>query len=79
MSSTSWIAGRIVPTFDLEVGTGFCLPHGHTRATIGYSYSVWTNVVKNEDWVRNVQTNEFSDMSGAMSFDGMAVRVEGRF
>jgi hypothetical protein len=77
--NTSWTAGRIVPTFDLEVGTGFCLPHGHTRATIGYSYSVWTNVVKNEDWIRNVQTNEFSDMSGAMTFDGMVVRVEGRF
>lgn len=76
---TSWKAGRIVPTFDLEVGGGFYGPGGTFRATLGYVFSAWTNVVKTQDWVRAVQTNEFTDMSGTMTFDGLVARVEGRF
>ena len=76
---TSWKAGRIVPTFDLEVGGGFYGPGGNFRATLGYVFSAWTNVVKTEDWVRGVQTNNFADMSGTMTFDGLVARIEGRF
>ncbi len=76
---TSWKAGRIVPTFDLEVGGGFYGPGGNFRATLGYVFSAWTNVVKTDDWVRGVQTNNFADMSGTMTFDGLVARIEGRF
>jgi hypothetical protein len=77
--NTSWKAGRIVPTFDLEVGTGFYLPRGTLRATVGYAYSAWANVAKTEDWINAVQTNDVRDLSGTMTFDGLVVRVEGRF
>ncbi|MCY2988604.1 MAG: Lpg1974 family pore-forming outer membrane protein [Planctomycetota bacterium] len=76
---TSWKAGRIVPTFDLEVGGGFYGPGGNFRATLGYVFSAWTNVVKTQDWVHGVQTNNFADMSGTMTFDGLVARIEGRF
>jgi len=76
---TSWKAGRIVPTFDLEVGGGFYGPGGKFRATLGYVFSAWTNVVKTQDWVRAVQTNDFTDMSGTMTLDGLVTRIEGRF
>ncbi len=76
---TAWTAGRIVPTFDLEIGTGYYSPCGTLRATIGYAYSVWTNVVKTEDWIHGVQTNDFRDMGDSFTFDGVVLRLEGRF
>lgn len=77
--NTSWSAGRIVPTFDLEVGGGFYSPDGHLRATVGYAYSVWANMVKTDDWIHGVQGNAFRNMDGAVTFDGLVLRVEGRF
>jgi len=76
---TNWEAGRIVPTFDLELGGGFYCCNGTTRATIGYVYSAWTNVVKTDDFIHAVQTNDFRDMNDNMTFDGLVVRVEVRF
>jgi hypothetical protein len=76
---TSWKAGRIVPTFDLEVGGGFYGPGGKLRATLGYAFGAWTNVVQTKDWIRAVQTNDYTGMSSTMTFDGLVARVEGRF
>lgn len=77
--NTGWKAGRIVPTFDLEIGGGFYMPQGRMQATIGYVFSAWTNVVKTEDWIHAVQTNDFRDMGDTITFDGLVARVEGRF
>jgi len=77
--NTGWNAGRIVPTFDLEVGTGYSSPNGRYRATIGYMLSVWSNVVKTDDFIHAVQTNDFRGMNDNMMFDGVIARVEGRF
>jgi hypothetical protein len=76
---TAWSAGRIVPTFDFEVGTGVATPKGGLRMTIGYVYSAWTNVVKTEDWIRAVQTNNVKDLGDTMTFDGLVGRIEARF
>ncbi len=76
---TGWKAGRIVPTFDLELGGGIYLPGGKVQATVGYVFSAWTNVVKTEDWIHAVQTNDFRDMGDTITFDGVVARVEGRF
>ena len=76
---TSWTAGRIVPTFDLELGGGFDCCNGCFRATAGYVFSAWTNAVKTDDWIHAVQTNDFRGMNDTMTFDGLVVRVEGRF
>jgi hypothetical protein len=77
--NTGWKAGRIVPTFDLEIGGGFYMPQGRLQATIGYVFSAWANVVKTEDWIHSVQTNDFRDMGDTITFDGLVARVEGRF
>jgi hypothetical protein len=76
---TSWEAGRLVPTFDLEVGGGVCMADGALRATVGYVFSAWDNIVKTEDWIHAVQTNDFRDMNDSMTLDGLVFRVEGRF
>ncbi len=76
---TGWTAGRIVPTFDLELGGGICSPAGLFRMTAGYAFGAWTNVVKTEDLIHAVQTNDFRDMNDSMTFDGFVCRVEARF
>jgi hypothetical protein len=76
---TQWQAGRIVPTFDLEVGGGYYSKGGNLRITAGYLINVWTNMVKTDDFIHAVQTNDFRDMSSSMTFDGLVARVEGRF
>lgn len=77
--NTAWKAGRIVPTFDLELGGGFYLPKGTIRVTAGYMFSAWTNMLKHEDWIDAVQANNFTDMSGVITLDGLVFRLEGRF
>jgi hypothetical protein len=77
--NTSWEAGRLVPTLDLEVGGGLCTHGGALRATVGYVFSAWDNLVKTEDWIHAVQTNDFRDMNDSMTLDGLVFRVEGRF
>ena len=44
------------------------------QATLGYMFSAWTNVVKTEDWIDGVQTNDFRDMGDTMTFDGLVAR-----
>jgi hypothetical protein len=77
---TGWSAGRIVPTFDLELGGGlYRCCKGHVQVSAGYVFSAWTNVVKTEDWVRGVQTNNFDDLGDTITFDGLVARIEARF
>jgi hypothetical protein len=77
--NTIFKADRLVPKFDLELGMGLSTPKGCMRATIGYVFSAWCNMIKNEDWIRAVQTNNFKDLGDTITFDGLIARIEGRF
>ena len=76
---TSWKAGRVVPMLDLEVGVGWTSPGGCLRFRAGYLFNAWYNVVKTDDLIRAVQTNNFLELGNTMSFDGLAARAEIRF
>lgn len=77
--STEWTAGRIVPKFDLEVGAGFRGPKGRLHCRVGYVYSVWTNIVKTDDFINAVQMNNFDNLGDSLTLDGLVGRVEVRF
>jgi hypothetical protein len=62
----------------LEVGGGFHCCEGRFRFTVGYMYSTWTNIVKTNDWIQAVHTNNVNDMGDSMTFDGFIARFEGR-
>ena len=47
--------------------------------SIGYSFSAWTNVVKTDEFINAVQTNNFLDLGETMTYDGLVARLEGRF
>jgi len=80
---TSWEAGRIVPTLDLELGVGWTSASGYWRFSGGYLFSSWYNVVKTDEWINAVQANDFVDLGNtsdeALTFDGFVARVETRF
>lgn len=77
---TSWKAGRLVGIYDLEVGAGWENYCGNFRVSAGYMFSVWTNTVKNNEWINSVRTNNYTDPSdnfaGMISFDGIVARAE---
>lgn len=78
-AATSWSAGRIVPVLDFEVGLGWLVVNRHLRLSAGYRISSWFNVVKTDDWIQAVQANEFTNMDGTMTFDGLVGRAEWLF
>jgi len=80
---TSWKAGRLVTMLDLELGGGWTSANGRLRLTGGYVISGWLNTVKNADWIRAVQTNDFRSLDNStdhvLNFDGIVLRSELRF
>jgi len=76
---TLWEAGRIVSIWDLELGLGHVCKSERLSISAGYSFSAWTNVVKTDEFINAVQTNNFLDLGETMTYDGLVARVEGRF
>jgi len=76
---TAWTAGRLVTMLDLEVGGGWVSCCGNWRATVGYTFNSWLNVVQTDEWIKGVQTNNFVDMTDKMTFDGFVARIECRW
>ncbi len=77
--NTSWKAGRVMTMWDLELGLGWTSKCNHYRATAGYVFSAWTNMVQTDEWIRGVHTNDFIDMDDQSTFDGLVARFEARY
>jgi hypothetical protein len=76
---TAWRAGRIVTIWDLELGMGWTSKCQNYRASLGYVFSAWTNMVQTDEWIEGVHTNNFIDMDATSTFDGLVGRFEARF
>lgn len=80
---TNWEAGRLITIYDLELGAGWQNECGTIRLSLGYTYSIWSNVTRTNEWINAVQENNFVDPSdnfnGFMSFDGFVSRLEVRW
>jgi hypothetical protein len=74
-----WRAGRIVTMLDLEVGFGWTCCKGRMRATAGYMVSGWFNTVNTDEWIKAVQTTDYTNLNNHMTFDGAVARVEMRY
>jgi Legionella pneumophila major outer membrane protein precursor len=83
ITDTSWKAGRLVTMYDLELGAGWKNDCGNVRLSIGYTYNIWYNVTRTNEWINAVQQNNFADQSdnfnAFMSFDGLVSRLEVRW
>ena len=76
---TDWRAGRIVTMLDLEVGFGWSTCNGMLRATAGYMVSGWFNTVNTDEWIKAVQSDNFTNLNNHMTFDGLVLRSEFRY
>ncbi|MEO1994664.1 MAG: Lpg1974 family pore-forming outer membrane protein, partial [Planctomycetaceae bacterium] len=70
---------RIVSILEWELGFGWESCCGGFRATAGYYVAAWFNTLTTPEFIRGVQTSDYDDMSGALSFDGLTIRTEIRF
>jgi hypothetical protein len=76
---TGWKAGRVVDILELELGIGWTGPRDRLRFLAGYQFSAWGNMVKTDQFIQAVQTNNFVDLGktdSVMTFDGMFIRAE---
>lgn len=76
---TSWRAGRLVPTLDIELGAGWQSHTGKFRFTVGYETSMWFNSITTDEWIQSVRNNNFVNISDTMTMDGLTGRAEYRF
>ena len=73
---SQWTGSRVVPTLDLELGVGWVGPRRRLKFSGGYLVSTWFNVVTTEDWINAVRSNSYDDLSGVITFDGLAARAQ---
>lgn len=73
---TGWEAGRVVPILDLELGVGWTSRSGCLKVNVGYTFSSWFNMVKTDDLINAVHFNDFAELSGVLTFDGLVGQVE---
>ncbi len=83
IANTNWKATRLVTMYDLELGGGWQNDCGTVRLSMGYTYSIWYNVTRTNEWINAVQHNNFVDQSdnfnAFMAFDGLVTRLELRW
>jgi hypothetical protein len=77
--NTNWVAGRVMPILDLEVGVGWQSSCGTWRLSAGYLFSAWINAVKTDEYIQAVRNNSYTGLGDTMTFDGFVARVEARF
>ena len=77
---TTWKEARCVTMLDCELGIGWASANGRMRASAGYMFSSWLNVVKSSEFISAVQANSYHgpdkiDGNGLV-FDGLVARFE---
>jgi len=77
--NTTWRAGRVMTMWDLELGLGLSSKCKNYRATAGYVFSAWTNMLQTDEWIRGVHNNDFIGMEDTTTFDGLVARFEARY
>ena len=76
---TEWSAGRVVTMLDMELGVGAQFCDGRFRVSGGYMVSAWLNGVATDRWIDAVHSNNFTEMSDVITFDGLTAKAELRF
>lgn len=78
-AASNWSDDRCVPILDYEVGLRWTSCNGHWQVGSGYYTAFWFNTVTTGDFVRAVQSNDFTHVDKTIAFTGFTTRVEFRF
>ena len=77
---TTWKEARCVTMLDCELGIGWASASGRLRASAGYMFSGWMNVVKSSEFISAVQANAYHGPNkidgNGLVFDGLVARFE---
>jgi hypothetical protein len=61
---------------DYEAGLAWTGPRKRWRFSAGYLQSFWFNAVTPNEFIPAVQSNDYTDVSDTIMFDGLTARVE---
>lgn len=67
---------RIVPQWEMELGTGWESRNGAFRITAGYLMSAWTNVLTTPSFIDGIQAEELDNINETLTFDGLGIRAQ---
>jgi hypothetical protein len=80
IAETTWKEARCVSILDCELGVGWTNCTGRVRASAGYMFSSWMNVVKSGEFISAVQANSYHGPNkiegNGIVFDGLVARLE---
>jgi hypothetical protein len=79
---TSWDEDRVVPIVEFEAGLSWTNRCGSIRASAGYYFATWSNIVTTPEYINAVQGNSYIDVAqddeDTITFDGLVGRLEFR-
>jgi hypothetical protein len=79
LAQANWKDDRVVGHVEYEVGMSLSSMNEHWRATLGYMFSHWTNVVTTSEFIDAVQFDNYVAVGDTVGFDGLVSRVECRW
>jgi len=79
LAQSNWKDDRVVSQVEYELGLSLSSMNERWRATAGYMFSHWGNVVTTPEFIDAVQADNYVDVGDTLSFDGFVSRVEYRW
>jgi hypothetical protein len=77
---TAWNDDRVVTIGELELGVAWISCNGRIRASAGYYFASWGNMVTTPEYINAVQNGIYHDVSqdarDDIAFDGLVTRLE---
>lgn len=73
---STWKDFRAVPILEYELGGGWQSKNGRLRLTAGYYFAVWFNTVSTGEYIQSVQTNNYVNRAGSLTFNGLTARLQ---
>jgi len=79
LAQANWKDDRVIGQFECELGMSLTSLNNHWKASIGYMFSQWANVVTTPEFIEAVQFDNYVHVGDRIGFDGLVSRVEYRW
>jgi Legionella pneumophila major outer membrane protein precursor len=79
LAQANWKDDRVIGQFECEIGASLTSCDNHWKASVGYMFSQWTNVVTTPEFIQAVQFDDYVNVGDRLGFDGPVGRIECRW
>lgn len=76
LGNAVWTDDRFVTQVELELGVAVTALDDQLRLSAGFLSQHWDDVVTTDEFIEAVQTNNYVDLNGELSFNGLVGRIE---